>query len=116
MKTLHQFEIWLANLPYHPDSHVLYGLHPVIIVSNEAVNAHSPVITIVPLTSNTNKRVSPTHVLITGQGLRQSSIAICEQPMSLDCRYFVRPVGYIKNEFDRYAIMHGVAMQFGFTA
>ncbi|MBR0407266.1 MAG: type II toxin-antitoxin system PemK/MazF family toxin [Clostridia bacterium] len=113
---MHQFEIWLANLPYHPDSHVLYGLHPVIVVSNEGTNANSPVITIVPLTSNTNKRISPTHVLITGQGLRQSSIALCEQPMSLDRSYFMRPVGYIENDFDRFAIMHGIAMQFGFTA
>jgi len=113
---MHQFEIWLANLPRLPDSHVLNGLHPVIVVSNEAVNSFSPVITIIPLTSNTCKRISPTHVLIAGQGLRRNSIALCEQPMSLDRMHFIRPVGYIENDFDRYAIMHGIAAQFGFSA
>ena len=39
-------ELWLAELPTNP-GHVEHGKRPVVIVSNDAANTHSPVVTVV---------------------------------------------------------------------
>lgn len=67
------------------------GMRPVIVVSNNMANAHSPVVTVVPLTSRVGKkRYLPTHVLIPKQandGLDRDSMALAEQVEALDkCR------------------------------
>ena len=53
---------------------------PVIVVSNDAINQHSQLAIVVPLTSNVT-RLSPSHVLIPrGEGgLSQDSKAVTEQ-------------------------------------
>ena len=110
------FEIWTANIPAQEHSHVQHGIRPVVIVSNNAANAHSPVVTVVPLTTKLQKRQLPTHVLLQEQGLDRSSLALCEQPMSLDKNRLLRRVGYIYKEFDRIAIHHALAVQLGMVA
>jgi len=58
------------------------GTRPAIIVSRDAINASSPVVVIVPLTSRSNKqRIYPSHVeLPRGEGgLTADSVALCEQ-------------------------------------
>ena len=52
--SVRNFDIWLAALPETGDS-VQHGTRPVIVVSNDMANRYSPVISIVPLTSNLNK-------------------------------------------------------------
>ncbi len=58
------------------------GTRPVIVVTRDALNDHSPVVIIVPITGAENKKkLYPTHILLpagTG-GLAQDSIAIAEQ-------------------------------------
>ena len=49
LSNIHQFDIWFAHLPMREDSHVQGGRRPVIIVSNNAANKHSPIVSIVPL-------------------------------------------------------------------
>ena len=66
-----QFEIWFANLPAVAGS-IQSGMRPVVIVSNNAANKFSPVITAVPLTSNLRKTALPTHVLLCESGLNIS--------------------------------------------
>lgn len=105
-------ELWLADLPEIP-GHVQHGLRPVVIASNDAANAASPVITVVPLTSNRKKTSQPTHVCLRGYGLSVTSIAQCEQVMALDKRYLVRRIGEVSHWYDRLAIQHALAVQLG---
>lgn len=64
------------------------SIRPALIVSNGKANAHSPVITVVPLTAKIwKKRFLPTHVLIpksSSSGLNKSGFAMAEQAESLD--------------------------------
>lgn len=64
------------------------GTRPVVVVSNNKANLHSPVVTVVPLTSRIGKKCYlPTHVLIpksASDGLDRASMALAEQVEALD--------------------------------
>lgn len=109
-------EIWMADLPVNQNSHVQYGLRPVVIVSNDCVNHSSPVVSIVPLTSKTHKGQLPTHVLLQGYGLQYPSVAICEQVMAMDKNRLRQRVGEVSDWFDRLALRHALAIQLSLTA
>lgn len=111
-----RFEIWLANIPERNDSHVQYGRRPVIIISNDQANIHSPVITAVPLTTRLKKTALPTHVFVRGQGLDRDGLALCEQILTLDKFRLVRRIGFIYKDFDRAAICHALAVQLAMAA
>ena len=108
-----QYEIWMADIPAAANSHVQYGRRPVVIVSNDAANTHSPVVTVVPLTSRLKKHQLPTHVYLDGQGLDRASIALCEQVTALDTSCLLRRMGIVYKPFDRIALCHGLAIQLG---
>ena len=110
------FEIWMANIPVRKNSHVQHGIRPVVIVSNNAANVHSPVVTVVPLTTKLQKCHLPTHVLLQEQGLNRSSLALCEQILSLDKTCLIRRIGFVYKGFDRFAIHHALAVQLGMAA
>ncbi len=76
-------EIYWAELPNGHGS-VQAGTRPVIIVSNDAANTHSPIITVVPLTTSLRKKRLPTHVAFKASCLRDESIALCEQLISIE--------------------------------
>lgn len=105
-------EIWLAELPAVP-GHVQHGVRPVVIVSNDVGNTFSPVVTVVPLTSNRKKSTQPTHVCLCGCGLSVTSIAQCEQVMALDKSCLLHRMGEVSQWFDRLAIQHALAVQLG---
>ena len=107
-----RYEIWMADLPSIPDTHVQYGYRPVIIVSNDAANQYSPVITIVPLTSQ-KKKPLPTHVTLQEKSLARSSTALCEQIMTLDKSRCRRCVGSVNDSFDRQSLRHALSVQLG---
>jgi len=66
---------------------------PVLVVQNNAGNAHSPTVVIVPITRNLNKKALPTHVVIPqASGLEQDSLALVEQIRTIDRS---RMTGYI---------------------
>lgn len=114
--TIKQHEIWLGNIPASDGDHVQHGFRPLLVVSNDAANTHSPVITVVPLTSQMNKHRLPTHVLLREQGLYKNSIALCEQIITLDKSHLVRRIGFVYKSFDRIAIRHALAVQLGMAA
>ena len=110
---VNQYDIWLADIPALKDSHIQYGRRPVVIVSNDAANAHSPVITVVPLTTQMHKHHLPTHVYLAGQGLNRASIALCEQVMALDKARLLWRIGIVYKAFDRLSLNHALAVQLG---
>lgn len=115
MKQVKYMELWTAEIPIVP-GHVQHGRRPVLIVSNDAANTHSPVVTVVPLTSQLKKTHLPTHVLLQGCGLSRSSIACCEQVITLDKSCLNSRMGEITDWFNRLAIRHALAVQFNLTA
>lgn len=79
-------QVWyiVEKTPYNiPGDSLQSGSRPWLVVSNNACNQSSPVITIVPLTTQ-NKVTLPTHVEFQSNG-KQNTI-LCEQPRSLPVR------------------------------
>lgn len=108
-----QYDIWLADILAPKDSHVQHGRRPVVIISNNLANIHSPVVTVIPLTSQMNKHQLPTHVYLWGQGLNRASIALCEQVMAVDKTRLLRRMGIVYKAYDRMALRHALAIQLG---
>ena len=111
-----QYEVWVAYLPTVKGSHVQGGCRPVVVVSNDMANTHSPVITIVPLTSNLHKNPLPTHVMLSAEGLPTVSIALCEQITAVDKPLLSHCIGYIGEESVRAKLSRALAVQLGMTA
>lgn len=106
------FDIYMADLPMQgEDSHIQQGTRPVIIVSNDAANTYSPVVTVVPLTTKRRKRRLPTHVLIKGYGLKGANLVLAEQVTAIDKGALVRPIGHIDQEKDQQAIQRCLSVQ-----
>ena len=116
MNTLLQFDICFAHLPLREGSHIQGGTRPVIIMSNNTANKYSPVVTIAPLTSQTRKRLLPTHVTLFAEGLTTVSIVLCEQLTTIDKSQLIRRVGTVSNPADRAALNRALAVQFGMMA
>jgi mRNA interferase MazF len=93
-------DIYLADLNPTQGSEQS-GRRPVIIVSRDAINEHSPVVIVVPLTAAENKtRVYPTHVLLKcgAGGLTRDSIAVTEQVRAITKTRLTTFVGQLKRE------------------
>ena len=109
-----QFDIYWAELPkISGESNLYYGLRPVVIVSNDQCNTVSPILTAIPLTSNLGKKPLPTHVFISHPNLDNSSLALCEQILSLDRSRLRNKIGHIVKSWDKLAIIHGIETQLG---
>ena len=113
---IYHYEIWQAILPVIKGSHVQNGRRPVVVVSNDMANAHSPVVTVVPLTSNTGKNRLPTHVLLVASGLPVISLALCEQILTVDKACLTRYIGRVCEPLDRSALNRAMAIQLGMAA
>lgn len=87
-------DIYMADLGDEKDS-LQAGLRPVIIVSNNAANKHSPVITVIPMTTK-KKRTLPTHVYIQDCGLPRPSLALAEQITSINKSRMITKMGSIQ--------------------
>ena len=61
------------------------GMRPVLIVSNDIGNKHSPVVTICPLTSRV-KTPLPTHMTMLRKYRRIEGTVLCEQARTIDKR------------------------------
>ena len=107
-----RFEVWQANLPCRDNSSIQQGCRPIIIVSNDHANQHSPVVTVVPLTSKAKKAL-PTHVTFVIKGLTRVSTALCEQVTSIDKNVLSRCIGYVDDPSLRRALCHALSVQLG---
>lgn len=92
-------DIVLADLP-KGRGHVQSGIRPVLVLSNSAANKNSPVITIVPLTSQIKRMDLKTHVVIHADGLSKTSIALIEQIMVIDKSCVIKKMGAFRNMQD----------------
>lgn len=115
-QVIRQYDIWCANLPAMPGSHVQSGKRPVVVVSNDTANRYSPIISIIPLTTNLGHMDMPTHTVIRSRFLRAPSVVLCEQIMSIDKSWLVERIGAVECLHERLAMYHCVQAQLGFAA
>lgn len=78
--TIKRGDVWLANLGER-HGNIQKGLRPCVVISNNIGNKYAPVVSVVPITSATQKKQLPMHVLLNsvGSGLIKNSIALIEQ-------------------------------------
>lgn len=108
---IQKYDICEVALPQaQPGSSIQGGTRPVVIVSNNKCNQHSPVVSIVPLTSKP-KRWLPTHVDLRGFGLTADSTALCEQITSIDRNLITRSIGHITSVRVQDLIDHALRVQ-----
>lgn len=110
-------DIYFVDFGQDTSSFKQCGIRPAIVVSNNRANTHSPVVTVVPLTSRVHKKRSmPTHVLIPRSarcGLKRSSLALAEQVESLDKTKLLDYKGTITDEKLMGQITRALQIQIG---
>jgi len=77
------------------------GVRPAIIVSRDAINASSPVVIIVPLTSRSNKKFiypSQVEMRMNEAGLTADSVVLCEQVRAISRTKLKKHLGHVTNQ------------------
>ena len=70
------------------------GYRPVVIISNDIGNKHSPVVIAAPITTAVQKKKLPTQILIGREsGLVTLSMVMCEQLRTLDKKRLTTYIG-----------------------
>lgn len=106
--------IWVdLGAPEHGSEQA--GRRPVVVVSNDWVNRHNHVYTVVPLTTRLNRLELPTNIFIPAnkkEGMTRDRVALCSQTRSLDAVRILRKEGKLdKDTLER--ITKGVLIQIG---
>lgn len=114
-RSIKRGDVLLADLgaPEHGSEQA--GKRPVVVVSNDWVNRHNHVYTVVPLTTQINRLDLPTNVLIPAneeEGVTRDAVALCAQTRSLDAVRILRKKGRLnKDTLER--VTKGVLIQIG---
>ena len=105
-------QIWICDLPDMGGS-IQKFKRPMLVVSNNLCNQHSPVIHLCPTTSRATKSKLPTHVEIgVDSGLLLPSIALVEQSMLLSKSSMINQVAECSEEVMQ-RVDHAISIQFG---
>ena len=121
-KRFHRMEIWFADLGYHDWRCIEEGWHPVLIISNNANNEFTPIVTVAPITSKTNKLYLPGHVFIDATDVSdngadipnfsfRSGSVLLEQIMVLDKRQLEKYAGKVISR-ERIGILNQAIISF----
>lgn len=110
-------DVWLFDLSTAIGSEQK-GLRPCYIVQNDVGNYYAPTVIAIPMTTATTKRSIPTHLILdkdkaVAAGLRDSSIILCEQIMTLDKRRAKKKYGRIQSADLRNKIDLAVKLSLG---
>ena len=121
-KRFHRMEIWFADLGYHDWRCIEEGWHPVLIISNNANNEFTPIVTVAPITSKTNKLYLPGHVFIDATDVSdngadipnfsfRSGSVLLEQTTVLDKRQLEKYAGKVISK-ERIGILNQAIISF----
>lgn len=109
-----RYDLWFAQLTNTSSGSVQRGKRPVLIVSNNIGNRHSPTIQVASITS-AKKKALPTHVNLDAMecGLRDDSIVMMEQISTISKEQLMFRIGSVP---EGYATMLNRAgmVQFGY--
>jgi len=110
-------DIIIVDFGQHEGTSLQSGIRPAVVVSNNKANYHSPIITVVPLSSKVNKKASlPTHIEVNVCdciGLERQSIALAEQVIAIDKNSIFSRSGFIKNLGVMSSITNALQIQVG---
>jgi mRNA interferase MazF len=95
MKIPKRGDIWVVNLDPAVGSEIK-KTRPAVIISNDINNKHANTVTVVPVTSVTDK-IYPFEILIPAgeSGLKQDSKAKANQIRTIDKQRLIRSVGFL---------------------
>ncbi|GIL16126.1 MAG: endoribonuclease EndoA [Chloroflexota bacterium] len=93
-------EIYLANLNPVIGSEQA-GLRPVVIVQNSLLNRFSKTVVVIPFTTNLKRAELPSGLLVSAGagGLKQDSVALCNQIRVLDKSRLTNRLGILSDEW-----------------
>lgn len=110
-------DIVIVDFGHHEETSLQSGIRPAVVVSNNKANYHSPIITVVPLSSRISKKINlPTHIDININdcvGLERQSIALAEQVIAVDKMSVLNKTGFIKNHDVIAALTNALQIQIG---
>lgn len=91
------------------------GIRPCIVISNNRCNKHSPVITVVPLSTKIHKMRLPTHLKIDYKkyNLPEPSFILAEQILSIDKDRIMSKVYKSLNDEDMSRLEDSIRIQVG---
>jgi mRNA interferase MazF len=96
-------DVVLCRVPMPSTQLQQFKLRPAVIVSADSINQVSDDVMVVPCTSNTNRFLTATQYLITGQeiataGIRVESVIRCESIFTLNQPMILRKLGFLNIE------------------
>lgn len=103
--------VWWWNCPEHRRAHIQEGTRPVVVVSNDACNQSSSVVTVVPFTTRIKKAYPQQVPVIFGDGV---SIALADQITSVPVDELHRYICDL-HTFQMDMIDTAIAVQLGFV-
>ncbi len=103
--------VWWWNCPEHRRAHIQEGTRPVVVVSNDACNQSSGVVTVVPFTTRIKKAYPQQVPVIFGDGV---SIALADQITSVPVDELHRYICDL-HTFQMDMIDTAIAVQLGFV-
>jgi mRNA interferase MazF len=89
---------------------------PVLIISDDDINAILPVINILPITSfKDGRRIYPNEVFLSKaqSGLDKDSIVLCYQIRTVDKKRLIKKLGDVKNDTLQSEIIDALSFQLG---
>lgn len=110
-----KWSIWRANLDLVIGSEQ-GKTRPVVIVSEDDINALLNIVNIIPITTRKEGRtIYPNEVLLKANhfGLEADSIALCHQIRTIDRRRLSKKYGRIDEKQKCDEIIHAIAFQLG---
>lgn len=122
-RTPKQYEVWFAELGDHSGTSVQSGTRPVLVISNDAANRNSPVITVIPLSSKLKKLELPVHIVITAEDCKmlrnehlEESVLLVEQITTIDKVVLFNRLCQVTSVQKRHEIETAVTKQFAMQA
>ena len=98
-KTIREAEIWLADLP-RDKGHQQGGIRPVLVVSNNRANHYSPVVDVIPFTTQKQNKKLPVHAFFKmGEGgLKEDSVLMAEQKCTVNKTQMIVRLGVFNED------------------
>ncbi len=99
-------DVLLCRVPMPSTQLQQFKLRPAVVVSANRLNKTSDDLMVVPCTSNTNRRLTATQYLITGDeiavaGIKVESIVRCESIFTLNQTMVLRRLGSLNSQMQR---------------
>lgn len=90
-------DIYLAVVNYNVEGSMQEEIGPVVIISSDMSNKHTPVVTCLPITGRMEKKGLQIHVMVEGCGLEKKSIILTEQITLISKKNLREKIGSISH-------------------